>query len=212
MEPQWRIRDYFSDLPDDILSSLRLFHVELLRYSQELSLIPNYSEADADLLHFYESIVASKHVMERNPGLKNIFDIGSGNGFAAVVFAILYPGVQVQIVEEDLRKADFLKHIIARTEITNLSIVQVKPEKLVLKGPVIIMSRDFANLARTLLLGNKILEKDSVIYCLKDDKWFSEVAAFPSPISSTWNIEMVLETELPANLGNRVLVKAQKTK
>ncbi len=212
MEPKWRIRDHFSDLSDDTLSLLRLFHVELLRYSQELNLIPNYTEKDADLLHFYESIKASKYIQAENPDVKTYYDIGSGNGFAAAVFSILFPDLQVNIVEEDIRKADFLKHIVARTEVPNTNIMHVKPEKLTISGPVRVMSRDFANLARTLLMGNKILEKGSVVYCLKSDRWFTEVAALPAPISSTWNTDMVLEMDLPESLGHRVLVRAIKTK
>src|SRR5690606_4269060 len=117
----------------------------LLRYSQELNLISNYTEADADLLHFYESIKASEFIRNDNPKTQTFHDIGSGNGFAAVVFAILYPDIKVSIVEDDSRKADFLKHIVARTEISNVTVMQINPEKLVTKGPIVVMSRDYAN-------------------------------------------------------------------
>lgn len=212
MEGQWRIRDYFPEISDDALSALRVFHIELLRYNQKLNLISNFTEDNADLLHFYESIKSSQFMMKDNPDMKEIYDFGSGNGFAAIVFAILFPNVKTNIVEGDLRKAEFLKHVIARTQLANTTVLNVKAESLNIPGPGVVMSRALANLARTLLLGSKILEKGSKIYTLKGDEWFGELAALPPQISSTWNTEMVQEYVLPESLGNKVLIRSIKTK
>lgn len=212
MDAQWRIRDHFPELSDDALSALRLFHIELLRFNQKLNLISNFTEDNADLLHFYESIKSSQFMMQDNPELKEVYDFGSGNGFAAIVFAILYPNIKTNIVEADIRKSEFLKHVMARAQLANATVLDIKADNLKLSGPGVVMSRALANLARTLLLGNKVLEKGSKVYTLKGDEWFSELAVLPAPISSTWNTEMVAEYVLPESLGNKVLIRSIKVR
>lgn len=210
MSASWRIRDHFPHLSDDVISNLRLFHVELLRVNQSLDLISNTTEGNADLLHFFDSIKASEFIAKDNPGLKEIYDWGTGSGFPGIVFAILNPTIKVHLVESDVRKADYLKQTIARAQITNAAVMNIKAENLNIKGPAVIMSRGLSNLARTLLLGSKTLEKKSILYSLKNDDWFSELSILPSQISSTWNNDMACEYELPESLGVRVVIKSVK--
>lgn len=211
MEAPWRIREYFPELSDDIISRLRIFHIELLRINQSLDLVSNATEKNTDIIHFYDSIKASQFIVKDNPGLKEIYDFGDGNGFAGIVFGILYPEIKVHLVEQDFRKADFLKHIAARTQTENVDVMNIKPDSLNIKVPAVVMSRGLTNLARIMLLGNKILQKKSIIYSLKKDDWFAELSALPAQISSTWNNDMATEFELPETLGVRVIIKSVKT-
>lgn len=211
MEAAWRIREHFPELSDETIGALRIFHLELLRFNQTLDLISNSTEKNADLLHFYDSIKSSQFIIQENPDVKEIYDFGDGNGFAGVVTAILYPNIRLKLIEDDIRKVDFLKHIIERTQVSNIEILNIQPEKLKVTEPVIAMSRGMANLARTLLLGSKVLLKDSKLYSLKSDDWFTELSTLPSQISSTWNTDMACEYELPESLGIKVLIRSIKT-
>jgi 16S rRNA (guanine527-N7)-methyltransferase len=208
---EWRIREYLPNLSDDLISSLRLFHTELLRLNQRLPLISNYTDKNADLLHFYDSIKASEFIVGENPQMTEVYDFGSGNGFPGIVMAMLYPQIRVNLVEGDVRKSEFLRHIIERTETKNVFLMNIKPDEINIKKPAILMSREMANLARTLILGNKVLKVDSVFYTLKGPNWFQELTALPSQISSTWNNQMAFEYELPEGLGTRVIIKSIKT-
>ncbi|MES2768417.1 MAG: RsmG family class I SAM-dependent methyltransferase [Bdellovibrionota bacterium] len=210
MDTQWRIRDHFPNLTDDLLSTLRLFHVELMRFNQTLSLISTFTEKNADLLHFYDIIKASEFIIKDNPTIKEVYNYSSGNGLTGIIFGILNPQIKINIVVEDQRKLEFVKHIIARAQLANVHILNLKPDNLSIAGPSVNITRDFSNLARTLLLGNKILAAGSMIYSLKGADWFKELTALPSQISSTWNNEMAFEYELPEALGPRVVIKSVK--
>ena len=210
MEASWRIRDHFPNLADDIISNLRIYHLELLRVNQSLDLIPNINDRDADLVHFYDSIKATEFIVKDNPTVTEIYDFGSGNGFPGIVIAIMNPSIKVNIVEADVRKADFLKLIATRVQLSNLNILNTKAESLSFKAPAVVVSRGLSNLARTLLLGSKVLQKGSILYSLKSDDWFSELSILPSQISSTWNNDMAFECELPETLGIRVVIKSVK--
>ena len=211
MESQWRIREHFPNLSDDTLSMLRLFHVELVRFNQTLSLISTFTEKNADLLHFYDVIKASEFITKDCPNLTEIYNYSSGNGLTGVIFGILNPNVKINIIVEDARKIEFVRHVVARTQLANANIINSKPDSLSIKGPSVNITRDFSNLARTLLLGNKILDPGSTVYSLKGADWFKELTALPSQISSTWNNDMAFEYELPESLGPRVVIKSVKT-
>lgn len=211
MDVNWRIRDLFPDLSDDILSALRLFHVELLRFNQSVTLISTFTEKNSDILHFYDVIKATDFISKDNPDLKELYSFSSGNGLTGIIFALLHSDVKVNIVVEDQRKAEFVKHVVARTQLQNVLVMNLKPDSLSVPGPAVVVERDFSNLARTLLLGNKILAAGSIFYSLKGADWFKELASLPSQISSTWNNDMAFEFELPEALGSRVVIKSVKT-
>jgi 16S rRNA (guanine(527)-N(7))-methyltransferase RsmG len=206
---EWRIREYLK-LSDELISSLRLFHTELLRLNQRLPLISHYNDKDADLLHFYDSIKASEFIIKENPDMTEIYDFGPGNGLPGIVMAMLYPNITVNIVEGDSRKSYFLQHIIDRTELKNVFLMNINPDEINIKKPAILMSRGMANLGRTLILGSKVLKEGSIFYTLKGGNWFTELTALPAQISSTWNNEMAYEYELPESLGTRVIIKSIK--
>lgn len=210
MEAQWRLRSQIPDLDEERLSQLRLFHVELLRMNQTLSLISTYTEKNADYLHFLDCLKACEFIYKENSKMQSLFDLGSGNGFPGVVFAILYPQVKVVLVESDERFADFLRHITTRLQLPNTNVVSTKVEELQIDGKTVAVCRAFSNLARTLLMGNKIFARESIIYSMRGSDWFSELASLPTQIGSTWNTEMSYEYELPESLGSRVILKSVK--
>ena len=210
MQSEWRIRDLINDLSEEVLSTLRLYHVELLRMNQKLNLISGFTEKNADVLHFYDAIMSCRFIASENKDLKEIYDLGSGSGFPGIIFAILFPNIKVRLVESDDRAAEFLRHIVARTEIQNAEVLGVKAENLSIPASAVVMCRGFSNLARTLLLGNKILPTGSTVYSLKGADWFAELSALPSQISSTWNNDMAYEYDLPFSLGPKVVIKSKK--
>lgn len=209
MEANWRIRQFFQDISDDDISSLRLFHVELLRFNQKLNLISTYTEQNSDLVHFYDCIKAVEFI-KADSKFDTYYDIGSGNGFPGVVFAILAKDRKINLVEVDNRKSEFLKHIVARLQLNNATVLNIKAEDLNISSASGGMCRAFSNLARTLLLGNKIFPMDSTMYSLKGPDWFGELASLPSQICSTWNTEMAYEYDLPENLGARVILRSNR--
>lgn len=183
--------------------------MELLRYNQKLGLIQPGTERDIDITLFYESIVASKFILKDSSSAA-VVHIGANNGFPGLVLSLLNKDVDVTLAEEDERFCDFLRHMIARLELKNTKVIGGKLDQLKLPQSTVAFAKDVSNLARTLLLGNKILSKGSALYILKGTDWFSELASLPSQICSTWNTEMALEYELPERKGIRVVLRSQK--
>ena len=126
---QWRIRSWFPELDERAHERFRIYHLELLRWTKAINLISPSSAPTADLVHFADSILGAKFVLSdlgEEAASAEIWDIGSGNGFPGVVFAILRPSAGVICVESDERKASFLKQLGLRLE---LDIIGVRRER-----------------------------------------------------------------------------------
>lgn len=183
--------------------------MELLRYNQQLSLIQPGTEHHIDILLFFESIISSRFIL-KDSNAKKIIQVGAGSGFPGIILALIDNSVEVTLAEEDERKCDFLRSIAAKFELKNVKVISGKLESLKLDPNSVVVAKEVSNLARTLLLGNKILSKGSKFYIIKGTDWFSEIAALPSQICSTWNTEMALEFELPERKGVKVVIRSNK--
>ena len=84
------------------------------------------------------------------PNTKNILDVGSGAGFPGLVLAII-GGVEVGLVESDLRKAVFLSTVI-RTLSLSAKVYNKRVESLPDLAPDVVTARAVAPVPRLLKL------------------------------------------------------------
>ena len=205
----WRIQEWFSDLPNDSVVSLKAYHRELLRFNAKINLISRATERDADEAHFADCILATRAILG-SALEKRVFDIGSGNGLPGIVMGILDPTREFVLVESDGRKCEFLKHTVQVLALKNVSVMNVRFETLVGQGVTCGVSRGFASISKTLLACNKIFGKQGKFFHLKGNNWSSEVAELPSQLISVWSPTLVGEYVLPVSQARRAVVITQK--
>lgn len=201
----WRIAEWFKDLSDDTVQKLKIFHAELVSFNGRINLISPRTEQNADQIHFADGILGSK-IIASSLKSNTIFDLGSGNGIPGLIFATLYPDIQVVPVEVDARKVEFLKHCAARMNLKNFRAVNARIEDL---GEGLIhvgMSRGLASISKILLMTRKAAAPDCTFYHFKSESWASEVAEVPSQILAHWEFELLNEYSLPANGAKLFLV------
>ncbi len=170
---QWRVPDWFPQISAEMLVQLVIVSRELFRFNEKLNLISEKTAGEADLLHFADSISAFTLI---GPllGSTPVFDIGSGNGFPGIIFAILNPKLQVRLVEKDQRKVEYLKHVISVGGVRNASVLGVSVESLDEGSVPCAVSRGFAPLGKALLLTRKVFEVGGRYFHLKGSQWATE--------------------------------------
>lgn len=77
-----------------------------------------------------------KDFFKENKG--EVLDIGSGNGFPGLFFAILYPENKFFLCEQRRKKAEFLKQVIFLAKIKNAKVLCQKAESLSRPYPTIL--------------------------------------------------------------------------
>lgn len=207
---QWRIDSWFPDLDKIALAKLKRYHDELIKFNRSVNLISVKTILQADAIHFADSILASRVIMKSDPAVDTIYDLGSGNGFPGLVFAILFPGVKVVLVDSDQRKTEFLKHCLMALELKNLSVQCLPYEALPPNSIKYCMARGLANISKAILTTRKIVATGGVFYHLKGENWSGEVGEIPTQLCSVWAPGLVGTYGLPVGDFKFAVIKTEK--
>lgn len=210
LENKWRIPEFFPDLEQDLRSKLRVFHMELLRFNARLNLISRRTEIDADLVHFADSLMACRIILKM-VDVSEIHDVGSGNGFPGVILALLAPRASVKLVDKDARKVEFLKHVAAKLELTNVEAVHGLVEKLPKNSISYAISRGYASIGQSLVATSKSFKPGGIYFHMKGSAWGREVAEIPTQLCRNWKPSLVGHYTLPLHGAQLTLVQTQFT-
>jgi 16S rRNA (guanine527-N7)-methyltransferase len=207
---QWRLDSWFADLGKPALDQLKKYFDELVKFNKSLSLVSTKTLAQADVLHFADSILASRIIREDAKDMTEIYDFGSGNGFPGLVFATIFPDVNVVLVDSDQRKCEFLKHCIAQMGLKNVTVRNEQVEGLEYDSIKYCMCRAFANISKAVMSARNCVSFEGVFYHMKGEAWSQEVAEIPSQLCSLWSPGLVKEYKLPIGAFKFAIVKTNK--
>ena len=105
-----RIGDYIPELSSEMLSSFGTYYDLLKEFNVSLNLVGSGTLAAAGERHFADSYLGIKSLFgNQEIGTDHLYDLGSGNGFPGVIFALMYPKIRITLVERDRRKCEFFK-------------------------------------------------------------------------------------------------------
>ena len=207
----WRIREWFPNLSEQAYHDLRLFHVELIRFNEKINLISVKTIVDADLHHFADSMIVSSIARPMFQG-KVVWDIGSGNGFPGLVWAILNRDTEFVLLDSDLKRLEFLKYVISTLKLTKVRTEWKRVEDIKEEEIEFGISRAFAPLPRALMVTRKAFKKGGIYLNMKSTEWPIELASLPPQLCSTWNTTFVKDYDLPIGDIKMSLLKAEKIK
>lgn len=208
--PSWRLKEWFPSLSSQAHDLLKKYFIELLKFNKTINLISPKTVQQADSIHFADSVYSCEIVHKNIIKNKSLYDIGSGNGFPGVIYAILFPEQEVILVDSDERKCEFLRHIQAVLGLNNIKIKNVKIELLGENSVEQAICRAFSPLPKTILLLRKIVVKGGAVYHLKSEEWAGEVSQIPIQLCSIWQPVLVSGYPLPTNDAKRYVVKTEK--
>lgn len=206
----WRVDEWFPDLSPDIKTRLKTYHDELIKFNRTLSLVSPKTVPVADALHFADSIIACKMIINSNPNIDKIYDLGSGNGFPGVIMGLLKPTTKVILVEIDQKKCEFLKHLIEVLSLDNVLVENKNTDSLSDNSIKFAICRGFGNISKTILSARKYMMKGGSLYHLKAEEWGIEVGEIPSQLCSIWSPSLVGEYKLPVGAVKFGVVKTEK--
>lgn len=207
---QWRIDQWFSDLTPEQSQKMRKYHDDLQRTNRALNLVSAKTLPMADVLHFADSILASRIIRAEAPQLAEIFDLGSGNGFPGLVFGILAPDVRVVLVDSDAKRCEYLQQLVSVLGTTNVTVEHSAIEALAPGRVKAAMVRGLSSISKTILLMRKVMPQGSALYHLKGESWPAEVGEIPTQLCSVWSPALVGDYKLPMGPMKFAVVRTDK--
>src|SRR5437667_11463174 len=99
----------------------------LLRWNEKISLTAIRDPLEILYRHFCESMFAAEAIPLKNGRLA---DIGSGGGFPGLPLKIMRPGLQVFLVESNIKKVTFLAEVIRELGLNGAQVLARRYEEL----------------------------------------------------------------------------------
>ena len=169
------LEDDFIDVnPDslsDIADRLVLFLNEWKRWSLKINLTAETDELSVINKHIYESLQYTRAISPHG----SLVDIGSGSGFPAIPIKVMFPKLDVTLIESQRKRANFLKAAIRSMELSAIQCVHGRIEDF----PEFLGRHDFVTLRHvlepnlSLELGAGLLNEDgSLLLQTSFDKTF----------------------------------------
>ena len=200
------------ELTEEMKNDLEKYADFLLVYNTHTNLTAIKTKEEVYLKHFYDSMTLVK-IADLTEG--TLLDIGTGAGFPGLVLAIIYPNLQVSLLDSNNKKIKFLEETVALLNLKNVKIIYSRAEDYTQKIREqydYVTSRAVAELRILLELNMPALKVNGSFLVMKgnaeEEIKFSENAL--EKLSA--KIETQEEFELPLNGGHRTLLKIKKLK
>jgi len=133
-------------LTDKQKEQLEIYKDFLIEYNKHTNLTRIIDENDIYLKHFYDSLTIVKYIDLSNKN--TLLDIGTGAGFPGFVLKIVYPNLEVTLLDSNNKKITFLKQLSEKLNI-NINAIQARSEEYIKEKREffdVVTSRAMANL------------------------------------------------------------------
>ena len=198
-------------LTEQNMRDLEIYKDMLISYNQKFNLTAIKTEEDIYLKHFYDSLTICKATTLKE-NLK-LLDIGTGAGFPGLVLKIVFPKLDVVLLDSNHKKGMFLEDVIKRLGLKRIKILTVRAEELdktYREYFDIVTSRAVAHLRILTELSIPYLKVGGMLIAMKGNV-LEEVAKskiFLEKLNS--KISNIIHFNLPKEESNRSLVIIEK--
>jgi 16S rRNA (guanine527-N7)-methyltransferase len=110
------------------LSALSLYERELVDWNTRFNLTAIRDPQEIHIKHFLDSLTCLVAVRETSVG--RMVDIGTGAGFPGIPIKIIYPKMQLTLVESVGKKAEFCRHVVKVLNLKGVEVLQERAETL----------------------------------------------------------------------------------
>ena len=112
-------------LTPTMLEQLDKYYKLLINENVKYNLTAITEKEAVYLKHFYDSLTLSKIINLNN---QSLCDIGTGAGFPGMVLKIVFPKLQVTLVDATEKKCNFLKMVIEKLELKEIEVINARAE------------------------------------------------------------------------------------
>ncbi len=200
------------ELNDFQLSQLEVYCNELLEYNKHTNLTAIRNPEDVYLKHFYDSMTIVKNIKLTN---ESVIDVGTGPGFPGVVLKIIFPEINLTLLDSNNKKTKFLTYICEKLGYNDIKIVNERIEEFVKENRYsfdIVTARAVSHLRIISELCLPLIKENGLFIALKGDATL-EIEESKDTLR-VLNSEIVLETKflLPKENSKRTILSIKRNK
>lgn len=183
-----------------------IYYNELIEWNTKVNLTAITEKEEVYIKHFYDSILLHKALKFTN---QSILDVGSGAGFPSIPLKIVYPDINVTIIDSLNKRITFLNHLVEKLEIKATLIHGRAEEHELINHYDLVTARAVSNLRMLGELCIPFVKKSGYFLSLKGPKAKEELNESKTMLKKlNTKLEEVIEYQVED--GNRVLLVFQK--
>lgn len=196
------------------LDQFAIYYQFLVEYNKITNLTAITEEKDVYYKHFYDSLLLTQSV-DFNKILK-MCDIGAGAGFPSIPIKIIYPHLEITIVDSLGKRIKFLEQLIEKLSLEKVILRHSRAEDHALKNLSsydLVSARAVGHLAIILELGVPMLKVGGYFLAPKGQNYLEEITESKNAISVLKVKKVKTDVfELPFEYGMRANILFQKEK
>lgn len=196
-------------LTDTQLSQFETYKSILLEWNEKMNLTAITKEGEIWEKHFYDSISPFFHIR-----FDSMCDVGSGAGFPGIPVKIIYPEIQLTLIEPLQKRCRFLEEVKKQLKLTDVEILPVRAEDHAKKNREkfdVVSARAVANLSILLELCTPLLKVNGTMVALKGKNGHQELENAQVAMDEL-NLKLEKEEEINLEEGCRINLYLKKEK
>lgn len=199
------------ELTDKQIDQFETYANFLLEYNSHTNLTAIKEKEQVYLKHFFDSITIIKSYDFNT--VNNLIDIGTGAGFPGMVIKILYPNIEVTLLDSNNKKINFLKELSKKINLENITFCHERAEEYCTKH------RETFDIVTARAVSNMTLLTEICMPFVKENGYFiplkgsntDEITESEFAIKTLGGkIEEIINFKLPYEESGRNIVKIKK--
>ena len=192
------------------LEQLEQYYNILVEENKKYNLTSITNKEEVYLKHFYDSLTINKIIDLTN---QSLCDIGTGAGFPGLVLKIVFPSLNITLVDSTVKKCNFLKMVISKLNLKDINITNERAEiysKEVREKYDIVTSRAVAPLKHLLEYSIPLVKVNGYYIAMKSDisKEIEGINTYEEKLNIKEEDKIIFE--LPKENSLRTLIKYKK--
>lgn len=197
------------ELNDDQIKQFEIYRKLLQEYNKVMNLTAIIETEEIYVKHFYDSIIPALFIDLKG----SLLDVGAGAGFPSIPLKILYPELEVSILEPNNKRVKFL-NVLCQDLGINVNIIEERAEDYIKKSNIkydFVSARAVANMQILLELCIPFTKVNGYFIALKGSKYEEELKASSNALKELGSsVSEVFTTNLEDADRAIILIKKDK--
>lgn len=199
------------NLTEEQLNQFSSYCDFLLKYNMHTNLTAIRNTEDVYLKHFFDSATIMK-IIDLNK-VNTVVDVGTGAGFPGVVLKILFPHLNVVLLDSNNKKITFLKELIELLNLKNITPIKSRAEEFCQQNREnfdLVVARAVADLSILAELCLPLVKKGGYFLSMKGNKEQETKESEYAINVLGGKIEEINKFKLPKEESIRTIIKTKK--
>jgi 16S rRNA (guanine527-N7)-methyltransferase len=188
------------------------YYQALIEANTHINLTAITEKNEVYIKHFYDSLLTVSP--KEASGVMNLCDVGSGAGFPSIPLKIIYPHIEITIIEPTTKKVRFLEQLVLDLELKDVYFLNKRAEEAIISLREhfdVVTARAVAKLDVLAELTIPFVKVGGKFISLKGHSYKEELEEAKGAISKLGGvIQGISEYDLPGSSGKRGLITITK--